>query len=440
MSSCASMMTSMELRNAKTKAAEHKYTEALNLAVSALDYSDGTSTEAANLIVDTVYLGDMYYNNLINQYRQQNQDASYEKIYSAYENLTKMYDFVAQKNLENFTVGGMVYSVVMKDYTTELNTARDEAGSVYYAMAVKEMNKDTVTGYRLAYRDLQFIQSMYTNTYCPFKDIDSRLEKAQREGTIDIYIITPSSVDMSVTSETMEDTLEQLLYKNTDWVKFHFGPQIDMAYQASTINDGPQYLMSLKGQTVDTSKKIRAFGKEVGADIVIYTNFDNLQSNKIKTTNHKDKFTGKSNGNEDYIMNLNWSKYSKKTSLTCNCFVADVQTGKTLLNIKNKKISQNILYYTGKYTIPSDIWSIETHVNFAELLSINNIEDYKYINNGFNGWAYRTNYASDALELRDKTTFDEDLVKFKNNAETEAKYKTLLLIKNRISEAISDYT
>jgi len=439
MSSCASMMTSMDLKNAQTKTAEHKYSEAITLAASALVRSEGQNTEAADLIIEAVNQGDAYYNGLVKQYRQlSKEDNPLANIYRAYEALAEMYVVVSNNNLTNFTAGGMNYSVKIKDYTTELDTAREDAGKAYYDAAVRKMGEGTLAGYRTAYANLNFVKSIYANTSIPFNDIDERMKTAHSEGTIDIYFVVPADLNMSANEGSMGDYLQQNLYPDGDWIEFHCGPKIDLAYQAwKAANSGKNYWDSTTG-LIKGCKGVIEFGNEVDADIVIYAAFDNLQSDEIKVSNYNDKFGGTSEG-VDFVLDLDWSRYSKQTSIDYTYSVVDVKARKSLETTIKGNSTNDIVFYTGTYTITPDIWSIITTKNIAELLDIKDIKKYRYANSGYNGWAYRINYSSAELELRDKTHFDEGLEKFKNNAQAEAEYITVMNVKSYISDAMADY-
>jgi len=439
MSGCASMMTSMNLNSAKEKAAEHKYTEAINLAASALARSENESTEAAEFIIEIVNNGDAYYNNLVKQYRKPDQENTFAKIYNAYESLVKMYDEVVAKNLQNFTVGGMNYSIKIKDYTTELDSARDVAGEIYYDAAVEKMNGGTLLGYRQAYANLRFVKSMYLNIQSPFDDLDSRINTALAEGTTDIYIVVPSDFKMDYGSGTMGDFLQQNLNKNSDWVEFHYGPKVDMAYQAWEISvAGEQFINAATGK-VKNDNAVLEFGKEIDADIVVYAVFDNLNSDKTKVGKFNDKFDGTTSEGEAYVLDLNWSRHSKETSLDYGFYVVDVKSQKTLAGLRSKSFKQEIVLYTGTYTLTPNIWSTLSTKNFAEMLNIKDIKDYHFVNVGYNGWAYRIDYESAGLEERDKAHFDEDMATFERYAQTEAQYISLMIITESISKAIADY-
>jgi len=439
MSSCASMMASMELKTAQTKTAEHEYSEALDLALSALTRSENENTEAANLILEIVNQGDAYYNGLIKQYRQPDQNNPLANIYRAYEALTEMYDVVSKNNLDNFTAGGMSYSVKIKDYTTELDTAREDAGKAYYDASVRQMGKDTFAEYRKAYYNLKFVKSIYNNTPIPFNDIDSRMKEAQSKGTIDIYIVVDNDLKQSFGEGSMGQTLKDYLNPGSDWVECHYGLKVDMAYKAWEIAEAGQKFLDSTTGTIKSSKGVIEFGKEVGADVVIYATFDNLKSDEIKVANHNDKFGGTSNEGVEYKMDLDWSRYSKQTSIDYSYYVVDVNANKTIVDFKDMTFTRDIVFYTGTYTLTPDIWSIETIKNFGELLNIKDIVDYRYVNFGNNGWAYRTNYSSAELELRDKTFFDKGLQIFKDNAQSEVEYKAITGIKKAIAAAIADY-
>ncbi|MFA7108504.1 MAG: hypothetical protein WC162_05115 [Sphaerochaetaceae bacterium] len=439
MSSCASMMASMDLKSAQKKATEHEYSEAIYLAVSALTRSEGENTEAANLIIEIVNQGDAYYNALVKQYRQPDQDNATARIYRAYEALAEMYNVVSKNNLENFTAGGMNYSVKIKDYTTELDTAREDAGKTYYDAAVRKMGEGTLAEYRTAYANLNFVRSIYANKAIPFNDIDSRMETAKIKGTIDIYIVVANDLDFSVSEVSMGQSIKEAFNFNSDWVESHYGLQVDMAYSAWELANAGQNFLDSKTGTMKSSKGVIDFGREVGADIVIYASFDGLKSDEIKVTNHTDKFSGTSTEGVEYVLDLDWSRSSKQTSLNYSYYVVDVNANKILADFKDKTFTRDIVFYTGTYTLTPDIWSISTSKNFAELLGIKDIVDYRYVNFGNNGWAYRTNYSSSDLELRDKEFYDKGMQIFKDNAQGEVEYMAITGIKKAISAAIEDY-
>ena len=103
------------------------------------------------------------------------------------------------------------------------------------------------------------------------------------------------------------------------------------------------------------------------------------------------------------------------------------------------KQSHDIVFYTGTYTLTPDLWSTETTKDISKILNIKDIVDYHFVNFGNNGWAYRINYSAPELELRDKEFFDKGLQIFKDKAQAEVEYITLMNIKNSISEDIKDY-
>jgi len=63
---CASLITSMELNNAKGMAKENKYVAAVEEATSSLIKSEYENSDAAVLIQQLVVEGDAYYNKLSN--------------------------------------------------------------------------------------------------------------------------------------------------------------------------------------------------------------------------------------------------------------------------------------------------------------------------------------------------------------------------------------
>ena len=438
LSSCASMMSSMELSSAKNRAEEHKYIEAIQSAVSSLAKSENKSTEAADLIVQIVGQGDAYYTSLIAQYRASDKGNALAEIYKNYVSLVNLYTVVTNNNLQNFTAGGVNYSIEVKDYSAELNSARDEAGKAYYDSAVRNMDAKTLAGYRQAYNNLDFVKSMYSNMQSPFSDLDSRIKKALDEGTIDIYVVVPSDLKMDQLPESMGSLLKSNVAKQSKWVKFHSGNDVDMAYKAwEIVVAGESFLDSASGN-INNSNGVLEFGKEIGADMVIYAAFDQLKSDKIKIANHDEKFSGTSNEKEKYVMDLQWKKYSKETSVRYSMYVVDVKAGKPLVQAKNWVSKQDILLYAGTYTLTPNIWSTQSTTNFADILGINDIREYRYVSSGLSGLAYRVNYEAAELEARDKGHFDEQMASFERFATTEAQYITVGLATNAIVAAIEN--
>jgi len=439
MSSCASMMTSLDLNSAKERVKEHNYAEAINFASSALSRSEGENIDAAKLIVEIVEEGDAYYNDLVATYRQPNQENALAKIYRAYESLINLYDTVAKNNLSTFSAGGQSFKIEMKDYKTELDTARASAGTSYYNVAVKKMGEDSLAGYRQAYANLKFVKSIYSTMQCPFEDIDSRIDMALNKGTIDIYIVVPNDLKIPVISNTMGDFIQQSCNSNSEWVKVYYGPKIDTMYQAwEVVNSGESFLNSLSNE-INNSNGVLDFGKEVGADVVIYATFDNLKTNEIKVKKNKDTFSGTTSEGEPYKLMLNWNRYSISTSLDYSYYVVDVNSGKTLSSMKNQNVLQDVIFYSGTYSLSPDIWSVVTTKDMTKLVPINDIKEYRYANSGLNCLAYRTNYSSAELELRDKTHFDEAFEHFKMNAQSEAQYMIIMDVQKSIVKAVANY-
>lgn len=432
-SSCSTLMSSMELSNAKSRAEEHKYAEALDSAVSSLTRSEYKSTDAADLILEIVMQGDAYYNSIIQQYRTSDKGNAFAEIYNNYVALVNLYSAVTDQNLQNFTAGGKNYSIEIKDYSTDLNSARDVAGKVYYEAAISNMDTETLAGYRQAYNNLVFVRSMYSNAQSPFSDLDSIIEKARNEGTIDICIVVPTDLKMDPMPDSMGDMLKANVEKQSDWVKFHYGNQIDTVYQLWEIGvAGEDFLDAASGKIIN-SNGLLEFGREINADIVIYAAFDELKNEKIKVTDKNYKFDGISGENEEYVLDLNWKKHSKETSLRYSYYVVDVKSGDNILRSTDKTAVQNIVLYAGTYTLTPDIWSTQSTKNFAEDLNITDIKEYRYIQAGYNGWAYRTDYEDAGLEERDKSQFDEQKASFEFYAGAEAQF----IIASQVARAIS---
>ncbi len=434
------MVASMELSNAKNRAKEHKYLEAVDSAVSSLAKSEYQSTEAADLILEIVMTGDAYYNSNIKQYRNSNKGNALAGIYNNYIALVKLYNVVANNNLQNFIAGGRNYSIDIIDYSSELNTARDEAGKIYYDAAVSNMNKETLEGYRQAYTNLDFVKSMYSNIQSPFGDLDNRLKKAKNEGTIDIYIVVPANLKMDEIQTSMGDLVKQDVTKQSKWVEYHYGTKVDMAYQAwEIVVAGEQLIDSATGK-VNNSNGVLQFGREVGADIVIYAAFDQLKSEKINVKNFNNVLFDSTNSEgEAYVGKVAMKKYSKKTSLNYSYYVVDVKSGKALAQGNNKKMSQDIVLYAGTYTItPNNIWMIQNTMDFAKSLNINDIKEYRYVKAGYNGWVYRTNYDGGERAEGIKKTFDEQKASFEHYAENEAQYIMVGKVTDAISKSIAN--
>jgi hypothetical protein len=425
---CSSLISSMELNNAKGMAKENKYVAAIEEAASALIRSEYENSDAAVLVQQLVFEGDTYYNKLINDYKNVGSGSAFAGIYDNYLNLVKMYNIISSNNLQSFSVGGANYSINVIDYSAELNAARDTAGKIYYDAAIEKMKVGTLAEYRQAYTNLNYVKEIYTGVKTPFTDLDDVLQRAYNGAVVDIYIVIPSDLEVKGgLIDTMGSSLTNSVTQKNDWVKFHYGKDVDLAYEAWE-------LVTLYRDTENYNDVLK-FGKEVEADLVIYASFDNLSEEDIKVTNNTDSFKGSADGDE-YTMNLSWQRYNKNVKVKTSIFVVDVNANKTLLSKNGVTLSESSNYYSGTYTLTPDVFMVTSTVNFAELLKISNLEDFSVGSIGLNGYAYRKNYSPEK-EALDRGHFDESIANWKMYATTNMQDRMVKDISKSISQFIA---
>ncbi len=434
--SCSSLVASMELGNAKNRAKENKYVEAVDSAASALLSSEYKNGDAAVLLKQFIADGDAYYNSLISEQKQIAKGNSFAIVYDNYLNLIKMYTIITSNNLQSFSAGGSSFTIDVVDYSAQLSAARDQAGKIYYDSAVSNMQTKTLAGYRQAFTNLEFVKNIYSGVQCPLPDLNALLQQAYNEATFDIYVVTPVDLDMEAgTSSSMGELFRAGVIKDSKWVKFHQGRDIDLAYQAwDLLATGENFMDSASG-AIKNSTGVLEFGKEIGADLVIYAAFANLEAKPILEDRHTDSFEGSAE-DQPYVLDLTWKKYSKQTKLDLSYFVVDVQNGKTILQRPKNRLSRTRTYYTGTYTITPEVFLVSSTINFAELLNISDIQEDAYGLSGSNGYAHRVRYSAER-EASDSKHFTENLENWKRNATPDVQRTIVLEAAEEVSKAIA---